>query len=337
MINKYDDVRKTEAKHGDVSTENVDYEMLKTLKFNERTKWKDEKTKTSADTIMKIGMQIPLNIKAIHEQGITGQGIAVAIIDQPANLNHPEYKGKIKEYKTFDIDLETHKHSSYHGPAVISLLVGTNIGVAPGASIYYCATPTWRNDAKYEADALKWIVDKNKKLIESEKIKVVSISSSPSYRKNNGHLWDKALNEAVQNNILVLDCSKENTHISPCYSQLEELNNPLSFKPGFHHLGEFSNSETIVAAPTSNRTIAEVFDDNICSYSFSASGGLSWAIPFVAGLTALMWQIDNSLSAADVRKMLISKEFQTENGIISPNKIINTVIGKSKIVTRKIK
>jgi len=59
-----------------------------------------------------------------------------------------------------------------HGPAVASLLVGDSIGTAPGAKIYFVAAPSWIADAKYQADALNWIIDKNNTLPEGEKIRL---------------------------------------------------------------------------------------------------------------------------------------------------------------------
>lgn len=42
--------------------------------------------------------------------------------------------------------------SSMHGPAVMSLLAGHEIGVAPEAKVHYYAYPSWNADHKSEAD-----------------------------------------------------------------------------------------------------------------------------------------------------------------------------------------
>jgi hypothetical protein len=79
--------------------------------------------------IMTNAMNPGLGVRALHQQGITGAGINVAIIDQPLYLyrncmvrdcrHHPEYAGKVVAY----YDLCGGEKSSMHGPAVASLIV----------------------------------------------------------------------------------------------------------------------------------------------------------------------------------------------------------------------
>jgi subtilisin family serine protease len=74
----------------------------------------------------------------LHTAGITGRGVAVAIIDQPMFQDHPEFAGRIVAYRDFGTESE----SSMHGPAVTSLLAGTNTGTAPEAKVYYASVPS---------------------------------------------------------------------------------------------------------------------------------------------------------------------------------------------------
>ena len=48
--------------------------------------------------LMTNAMNPGLCVQQLHQQGITGAGINVAIIDQPMYLNHPEFAGKIVAY-----------------------------------------------------------------------------------------------------------------------------------------------------------------------------------------------------------------------------------------------
>ena len=88
-----------------------------------------------------------LGIRALHEAGVTGQGITAAIIDQPVIPEHPEFKGKIVKYHYFGAD-NPPDTGSMHGPAVTSLLVGENIGTAPGAKVYFAAIPIGTYDVR---------------------------------------------------------------------------------------------------------------------------------------------------------------------------------------------
>ncbi|MGA2094425.1 MAG: S8 family serine peptidase, partial [Sedimentisphaerales bacterium] len=124
--------------------------------------------------IMDKAMNPGLGVHKLHQQGITGKGVNVAIIDQPLYRNHPEFAGKIVEY--FDAGCKS--EASMHGPAVASLLAGTNCGTAPDANVFYAAAPSWTKDTAYQAKALDWIVEQNAKLPAGQKIRVVSVSAA---------------------------------------------------------------------------------------------------------------------------------------------------------------
>ena len=171
----YDDVR------DDVLT-SIDADLgkplIQTLWFNENTQWSEQNLESARDILQK-GMNPGLGVRSLHAQGITGEGISVAIIDQNLQLDHPEFEGKIIKY--FDVGTNRPpEEGSMHGPAVTSLLVGDNIGTAPGATVYYVAAPSWIADAQYYADALDWIIDENETLPDDSKIRVVSVSAAPS-------------------------------------------------------------------------------------------------------------------------------------------------------------
>lgn len=51
-----------------------------------------------------------------------------------------------------------------HGPAVMSLLAGKEIGTAPDVKVYYYAYPSWDEDQKNEADLFYHVIERNKTL-----------------------------------------------------------------------------------------------------------------------------------------------------------------------------
>ena len=233
-LKAYDDVR---VVHGtawavDVSNMNLTRagSIIPTLTFNEATKWPERMPKgCDPRKIMEDAKNPGLGIRALHGQGLTGEGVAVAIIDQPLYQDHPEFVGKIAMYKDFGCESE----SSMHGPAVTSLLVGENCGTAPGASVYYAAAPSWHADATYYADALDWLVSVSKELPEGQKIRVVSVSailSGEGSEFENGDAWDEAVANAEKEGILVLDGTREDVHgiIAPCHYDPADLRNPVN-------------------------------------------------------------------------------------------------------------
>ena len=80
--------------------------------------------------VLEWGKYPGLKVRQLHEKGIIGKGVHVAIIDQPLLLDHVEYKDQLVSYK----EIETGKTGpQMHGPAVASILVGKKCGVAPGS------------------------------------------------------------------------------------------------------------------------------------------------------------------------------------------------------------
>ena len=207
-VSQFDDVRWKDLSKLDLSARKG---LIATLRFNQKTVWPEQAKMPSGgdpEKILTDAMNPGLGVRELHQQGITGKGVNVAIIDQPTYLVHPEFAGKIVAYH--DTGCETDE-SSMHGPAVASLLVGTNCGTAPDARVYYAAAPSWKRDAAYYAKGLDWIIAQNEKLPEGEKIRVVSVSASPNQSSwANRQMWDEACARAEADGIMVLDCT--NSH-----------------------------------------------------------------------------------------------------------------------------
>ncbi|WP_269843907.1 S8 family serine peptidase [Dubosiella newyorkensis] len=106
---------------------------------------------------------------------MTGKGVNIAIIDQPFDPNHIEYEGKIKEYEIYNT---YPKGISVHGPAVTSIAVGENCGVAPDANVYYIGLSykdkNGQADLKYIAETINHILEKNDHM--ENPIRAISIS-----------------------------------------------------------------------------------------------------------------------------------------------------------------
>ncbi|MHC4676939.1 MAG: hypothetical protein ACYTBZ_31025, partial [Planctomycetota bacterium] len=192
-VDEYDDVRCKDMSSIDLSDRP---NLPATLWFNQETIWPESnKMPTGCDPneIMTNAMNPGLGIRALHQQGFTGAGVRVAIIDQ----DHPEFAGKVVAYH----DLGEHD-TSMHGPAVASLLVGSNCGTAPDAQLYYvsCSQTYDTNDF---AEGLDWIVGQNESLPASEQIRIVSISAAPgnspwTYREQYLQARDRAEAAGIQ-------------------------------------------------------------------------------------------------------------------------------------------
>jgi hypothetical protein len=265
-----------------------------------------------------------LGVRQLHARGITGKGVNVGIIDQPLSQDHPEFAGKLAAYH----DVGTNSNMSMHGPAVASLLVGTQCGTAPGARLYFVAAPSWTGDSAYQAKALDWLVEQSKALPAGQKIRVVSVSAAPSgpgspFTKNND-MWDEACKRAEVEGILVLDCTSHHGFLGPCWIDANDPESVAKCRPGFpgrSSMGQGSPNE--ILTPTCPRTTAE----GTSTYQYCGRGGLSWGIPYAAGVLAMGWQVRPDLPAEKMKALLLTSAHEVANGhrIIDPQNFIRQV------------
>lgn len=129
--------------------------------------------------VLERGKDPGLGVRALHERGITGKGVNVGIVDQALG-NHIEYEGKVRYY--YDPNI-VRNNASMHGGAVLSILAGDTVGVAPDVKIYY-ACNAWGNwgDGTEEfyknmfVDSIHHLLDLNETLPEEDKMSVISVS-----------------------------------------------------------------------------------------------------------------------------------------------------------------
>lgn len=325
-VNAYGDVR-----WKDLSKLNLfnRKDLIASLTFNQQTVWPQSartSPENSPEAILNRAKNPGLGVRSLHQQGITGKGVNVAIIDQPLYLDHPEFAGKIVKY----FDTGCNSENSMHGPAVASLLVGTNCGTAPGAKIYYAAAPSWTGDTTYYAKSLDWIIEQNANLPASEKIRVVSVSAVPSgpgspFIKNQ-QMWDVACARAERAGILVLDCTLHHGFIGACWYNTYDPENVIKCTPGYPGQPPYSVPGRILV-PASPRTTAEEYNKGKFAYQYTGRGGLSWTIPYCTGVLAMGWQVNPNLSPRQMCQLLFLSAYVTPRGdnIINPRGFINLV------------
>lgn len=310
---------------------------ISTYTFNESLSF--EGCEDYKKQVMEAGKDPGLGVRSLHEQGITGKGVNVAIIDQHLLLNHPEIKGKIIKYYDSGCNMPKHQ-GSMHAPAVTSLLVGNSIGVAPGAKLYFAAAPGCQKDSKYFAECLDWIIEENKKLPKSEKIRAVSVSAAPSGKgspcEKNNDMWDKTVKTAEKQNILVIDCTSEKRFVYPgFFKDVTKRETPdllsYGYNPEYHtklmkNKSDIDWNENLIV-PVSTRTVAEQYYESEYGYTYCGVGGLSWGIPYATGVMALGWQVNPELDAQEMKDLLLKSAYVDENKLryIDPVSFIEEV------------
>ena len=154
--------------------------------FDSRTTWPtaDRMPEGFAhERIMEFGKNPGLGVRKVHERGITGRGIGVAIVDQVLLTKHKEYADRLRFYE--EINVRPGTDPQMHGAAVASIAVGKTVGVAPEADLYYIGS--WTGDwgkgkdgfewnFAYYAQAVRRILEINKQLPDDRKSRVISMS-----------------------------------------------------------------------------------------------------------------------------------------------------------------
>lgn len=283
-------------------------ENLAHARFDSKTKWPSA-DKMPADfateKIMENGKNPGLGIRALHEQGITGKGVGIAIIDDPLLVDHAEYKDNLKLYEEIDVDENDAYPVVPHGPAVASLAVGQNCGVAKDADLYFIGTDSAGDDdirCESTCRAIDRILEINEKLPAERKIRVISISRAFVPEDKDFDKLDAKVKEAEEKGVFVLTVgpkvftSKKNIDFFGLkHPALSDADIPANYQFGaMWALNEYMQNDSYFSSPCllvpmGNRTFASCQGSNL--YEYCSDGGVSWATPYFAGCYALACQV----------------------------------------------
>lgn len=297
-------------------------ELLKAMPFDSFTVWPESDllpTEFDPESVMEWGKYPGLRVKQLHDRGITGKGVHVAIIDQPLLLDHIEYRDQLASYT----DIQTgNSGPAMHGAAVASLLVGKTCGVAPGAVLHFWAEPSWKGDYKYRCIAIEQIIQFNREKEKSEQIRILSVSKGFS-REPNLDKWKKLLEKAKQSGIYVVHCSSMGFGAGCRF--LEDSDNPVNYRLcAFYNRGDVFHESGSFFTPIDSRTTASEKAKD--AYTFWTRGGLSWGAPYIAGVVALGIQVNPDLRVEQIGKLLYESGWDFQRGkLINPIGFVEAV------------
>lgn len=280
--------------------------------FDDRTKWPEAARLPEGydyKRIMELGKNPGLGIRALHKQGITGRGVAIAILDQPMIVDHREYADRIRLYE--EINIRPDMPPEMHGPAVASIAVGKTVGVAPEADLYYIGQFngdfndtgfTW--NFEYLARGVQRILEINEQLPAGKRIRVISMSIGWDPSQKGYKEISEAADKAKAAGMLVICSSVQQVH-GFAFDGLgrSALANPDDFnayEPGswwavaFYKGDAFHGRPNQLLVPMDARTTAS--PTGASEYVFYAQGGWSWSIPYIAGVYALTAQVEPKIT-----------------------------------------
>lgn len=253
--------------------------------------------------IAEMGKNPGLGVRQLLSQGITGQGVGIAIIDQPLLTGHEEYTGQLRWYESIRPGNGT--STSMHGPAVASIAVGRSVGVAPAADLYFINSGagllTLFTENHDIAHGIRRVLRISQALPADRKLRVISISDG--WMPDSAGYDDvmAAVREAQAAGIFVVSSNLQETY-GFCMQGLgrDPDGSPdafTSYGPGLFWAQRFYSNpsqENCLLVPMDSRTTAGPGGQN--DYAFYRSGGWSWAIPYIAGSYALAAQVDPQIT-----------------------------------------
>lgn len=277
--------------------------------FDTNTKWPAKlPVGFEPEKILELGKNPGLGIKTLHEQGITGKGVNIAVIDSMLFLDHDEYKKNIMLYELLN---SLDDGGQMHGPGVTSLAVGKNTGVAPDAQVYYIAltfgnlSPVTEKDLGYVADGINRILEINKQLQKEEKIRVISISTALEKNDKNYNKAVESIEMAKKEGIFVITVSQQtnyNYYLTGLRrGLLEDPDHINSYDPGYYSYFIDVDSARLLMVPMDSRTNA--YCTGSSDYMFASLGGPSWTCPWLSGMYALCVQVKPEITPDEFIKI----------------------------------
>jgi hypothetical protein len=301
------DVRQTDLSQLDLHDRPADVLMAT---FDEGTTWPSpDRLPTDFDPqrSMELGKNPGLGVRELHAAGITGRGVGIGIVDQTLLTTHQEYADHLQVYEETD-DIGFDVSAAMHGAAVTSIAAGKTIGVAPEADVYFIGTGFGNsdsyehNDFAYLARGIRRLLEINESLPPDRKIRVISMPIGWDDQVTGYAELKSALDEAQAAGILLVSTTLNEVYdfdLGPGLGRAPESdpNEFASYAPGLF----WANSSNFVLlrralegdpvyTPMDSRTTASPTDS--AEYVFYRAGGMSWSVPYLAGMYALAAQVD---------------------------------------------
>lgn len=312
--------------------------------FDSRTVWPDRLPETfRPQKLEELGRDPGLNVRKLHEQGITGKGVGIAIIDQTLLVDHVEYADRLRYYREYQGT--DRMNAQMHGPAVASIAAGSTVGTAPEALLYYIADSTGREENggyvqdmnSYAADVDR-IVELNSTLAEGEKIRVISMSIGVSPDTDGAPEFIAAVERARKAGIAVFYISETDPLLTAflgmgraAYGDPNELSNCLPglfLLRGLREGGDISLDRILI--PMDRRTTAAATGQK--DYAYYPDGGMSWTMPYLAGVYAMAYQVKPDLTQEEFTALAVETARPVSAEIMGSETVFGKALNPEAII-----
>jgi len=347
-INGFFDLRNVDGTGADWSD---DLDSLLMASFSSRTVWPERLPGDfSYEVIMKLGKNPGLGVRQLHEMGITGKGVGIAIIDQSLLAEHVEISNNLKVYEQFIAPLRTSTHAEAHS-FVASMAVGENTGVAPSASLFYLSSTVgyftiprfYLNNHNYLSAGIHRVLEMNKHLPYNERIRVISISMGFDMLEVGASALRRVINRANEAGVFVITATPQRNFDfrlrglgrDPMSDPDDILSYTVGSWWGESFFRDYNDPHSfftnMLLVPMDSRTGANWNGETY--YTFYRNGGLSWSVPWLAGLYALGAQVYASITP----ELFVELAFETGDTIQierdGVNYTLETIVNPVRLIT----
>ncbi len=301
------------------------FEELLTCRFDTLTPWEKMKIPENfkPGEIIELAKDPGLGIRELHRKGLNGKGVKVAAIDMVPLPEHEEYRERIAHLSlTNGKKISSETKTSMHGTVVASLLVGKSCGIAPGASLSfygYDSAPDFTAEIEGIGQILKY--NEGKELI--QKIRVVTITRGPNPKFKRVKEFEKALEKALDNGLTVVYVTRKLGGVGcSIYQDRDNPENYVLWNVFTKYKDKLPSG--MIYAPCEYRTGGS--RRGIREYTYFGHGGLSWAVPYLAGVIALGYQVNPYLKTGEIFQYIRETGTPFNRGwLINPRAFIKKV------------
>jgi hypothetical protein len=297
-----------------------------------------------------------LGVRALHAAGVTGAGVGVAVIDGQIRVDHVEYAHALVHYE--ELDDFTGGLFDAHGPAMASLLVGRDVGVAPEARLHYFALDFSRATPERLAAAIDRVLERNGELPRDDRVRTLAVSTG--FRGADEGVVLEAIERAIAHDVFVLFSVYPVDYLDPPLAIRSlgcppgrDCDRPEHFVPSPGTASHWREQGVTVEellerraasdaaggyvtlyAPAHHRTVAGPRDAR--AYTYDVEGGDSEWPPYLTGLLALALQVAPELHARDLAGLLAEGATSAPHGarLIDPARVVDLARRRAATTTR---
>lgn len=244
-------------------------------------------------------------LKSIHDQGITGKGVTIAVLDGAVNPNIPELRGANIQDRTPCV-MTSAPENAAHGTTVAQILVSPEFGVAPGATLYTYTIPLYGDSPGSNCTISGWTgeaVNDTPLLIEqaiNDGADIITISSSFGDTESIDLRW--AMARALAEGVIVVAAMGNETTENPTDTlALWRGICGIGATTRYNSLTEYTNWGNGLLTTA----LGTVVTRDVSTGRVEEAEGTSFATPIIAGFLALGWQhFDEDVSADQMLQAL---------------------------------